>query len=270
MKLTLLQIQEESKNILIYIDSICRQLNLKYVLFWGSLIGAIRHQGFIPWDDDLDIAMPRKDYEKLKCYFMENKEKCKPFELFSIETRDEYPYMLPRICNTNFHLIAENEKDYGMGTFVDIYPMDGAGNGKHKFLYRKACLSTTLYGMKSRLHFQKTFSWKKNILKRIIYFASKMISVNFLQRKLHEYSKKYDYDDSEYVSCLTWCDGGVPLVCRKDDLFTVETVKFEDISVNIPKSYDSLLKQYYGDYMKLPPENQRIGHHYYYIETREN
>lgn len=266
--LTIREIQLETLKILEVIDKISNKIGIKYVLVWGSLIGAVRHKGFIPWDDDLDIMMSRKDYEKLQDYFIKNKDALKPFEFFSKETRNEYPYMIGRICNTNFKMISENEKDYGMGTFVDIYPLDGAGNGKDKFLYKRACLCTTMMGMKTRLHFNKTFSAKKNVLKFIIYQVSKIFSEKFFEKKLIKYGKKYSYESSDYLNVMQWCDGGMTILFKKNIFEDVLYVPFEDLIVPIPKDYDEILRNIYGDYMKLPPENERVGHHYYTIERK--
>lgn len=268
MKLELKDIQNETLSILKEVDKICKELNIKYVLVWGTLIGAVRHNGFIPWDDDLDIMMSREDYNTLKNYFVENKDRLQPLEFFSKDTREEYPYMLGRICNTNFHMISENEKDYGMGTFIDVYPLDGAGNGKDKFLYFRACTACTLLGMKTRLHFQKTFSWKKNIIKRIMYMCSKILSEKKLVKKLVSYSEKYSYENSDYLCCMQWMDGGQIILFKRDVFENISYIDFEGNKFPIPHDYDNILRNVYGDYMKLPPEEQRIGHHYYDIYTK--
>lgn len=90
----------------------------------------MRHKGFIPWDDDVDIMMPRDDYQKLISYFKDNSEKLKPLELFSYYNNEKYPHMISRISDSRYILDVDNEADYGIGLFVDIYPMDGVGNSE--------------------------------------------------------------------------------------------------------------------------------------------
>lgn len=268
MKLETRDIQLKTLDILLVVDKIAKELNLKYVLAWGTLIGAIRHKGFIPWDDDLDIMMPRKDYDKLQEYFVAHYEDLLPYVFFSKDTRNEYPYMIGRVCNTDYLLVAENEKNYDMGIFLDIYPMDGAGNGKHKLFYYKACLTCTILGMKTRLHFAKSFSFKKNVIKFILFQISHLLKEEKLIQKLKKYGKKYDYDTSSMICCMEWMDSGTPILFYKSLFDDVIYTKFENYLFPVPKDFDRVLRNYYGDYMQLPPEKQRVGHHYYEIYTK--
>ena len=268
MYLSLKEIQENTFQIMKKIDAICSELGLTYVLFWGSLIGAVRHKGFIPWDDDLDIAMPRPDYEKLKAFFIQHNNEYDSLKLFCQETRNSYPFMLPRICDLNYHFIDSNMKDYGLGTFVDIYPFDGDGDGRNHFLHFQSQLFTTLMGNKIRLRFVPASNKRNNLKKRVLWFVSKIISFNFMKDKLNRLASTYSYDDSSYVAVLSWMDGGLEFSVKKDDLFDCIRVPFNDASFFIPKNFDALLRKSYGNYMELPPENERIGHHYYQIEKR--
>ena len=265
MELNVREIQQESLKILKVIDKIAKQEKLQYVLFFGSLLGAVRHKGFIPWDDDLDILMFRPDYEKLKSYFISHQSELEPFEFFCPEFRKDYPYMIGRICNTNFSFVADAEKDCGMGTFVDIYPIDGAGNGKHKFTYYESCLLTTIYALKNKTHFIRPFSKMKVLIKGILFFLCRLFPYAFLQNKLRHLSTKFTLASSEYVACMSWMDGGKPVIFKKEDLEKTVLIDFEDGKYPVVKNYEDFLQQLYGDYMQFPPENERVGHHYYKI-----
>ncbi len=126
------EIQDVSLEILKQVADICEELNLRYYLMYGTLIGAIRHHGFIPWDDDVDIMMPRPDYERLLEFFEKNK--IGDLTVFSHENNDRYPYMIARISDDRYVIECENEESIGMGVFIDIYPFDGLGNSREEAL----------------------------------------------------------------------------------------------------------------------------------------
>ena len=111
-KLSLREIQLESYNILLQVKRICEHNNFKYFLTYGTLLGAIRHNGFIPWDDDLDIMMPRSDYERFIQFCIDHHDDLLPYELKHYKTCDQYIYPIARLSNSNFYAQYENAKDY--------------------------------------------------------------------------------------------------------------------------------------------------------------
>ena len=129
-KLSFREVQEASYSVLQHIDTICSDHSWTYFLAYGSLIGAYRDGGIIPWDDDIDIMMPRPDFDKFKAYFIEHSSELMPLKIFDHSVNKNYPHVIPRISDTRYKLVFENEKDYGIGAFVDIYPLDGVGNDK--------------------------------------------------------------------------------------------------------------------------------------------
>lgn len=268
-ELNIKEIQAESLKILLFVDKLCNKLNLNYCIMYGTLIGAIRHNGFIPWDDDVDIAMPRKDYLQLQDYFMKHKNELEPFDFFSKDTKEKYPYMIGRVCNTDFIMKSGIEDDYGMGTFIDIYPMDGAGNGKAVWPFIKSWLLSSMYYMKSRTHFIPSENKYLNIPKRIIYNFVHLFSYDYLRKSLEKLVNRFDYDTSIYVGQMDCFSSGKNNMYLKTDLEETIYHDFEGYQIKIPKNYDKMLRQLYGDYMQLPPEEKRIGHHFYTIYEKE-
>lgn len=264
-ELNIKEIQAESLKILLFIDKLCDKLGLNYCIMYGTLIGAIRHNGFIPWDDDVDIAMNRKDYLKLQEYFVQHKEELSPFEFFSKDTREQYPYMIARVCNTNFIQKSEIEGDFGMGTFIDIYPFDGAGNGKAIYPFIKSQFYSSIYYMKSRTCFIPSEKKHLNLIKRIMFAFAHLYSYKFLRSKLEPLANLYDYETSKYVAQMDRFSAGKANMYLKSDLENTCYHDFEGYKVKIPQNYDVMLRQLYGDYMQLPPEEKRIGHHFYKI-----
>ena len=272
-ELSLQECQKASLEVLKSVSCICINLNLRYFLAYGTLIGAIRHKGFIPWDDDIDIMMPRKDYQKLVEYFECNKKLLKPLELFDIHTHMDYPYMIGRVSDTRYVIETHNEKDCGMGVFIDIYPMDGLGcNLKWAVkVGMKADHLASLCFQSTRLKYEigTTKSIIKKALKLPVYFYAKVRGKQYFVERLEKLSREFSYDTSKYIACIVWLSGG------KRDMFPKawfeETIdcRFENYSFKIPSRYHEILSYIYGDYMKLPPLNEREGHHYYKTYRKE-
>lgn len=126
-ELSVEETQKVSLEILKTVAHICKTIGVRYCLIYGTLIGAVRHHGFIPWDDDLDIMMPRPDYERFLSYFKKHQSEYKHLELFNHDENANYPYMITRISDSRYQINMDNEKPYGMGVFIDIYPYDGLG-----------------------------------------------------------------------------------------------------------------------------------------------
>lgn len=273
-ELTVQEMQAISLEILHTVATICEQQNLRYFLIYGTLIGAVRHHGYIPWDDDVDIMMPRPDYDILLNYLKVHIRDYPNLEVFNREECMEYPYMITRISDNRYVIKMENEKPFGMGIFIDIYPYDGLGNTKKEAIrygLRGDRLSSLCF-QATREHFSMgtTTSLFRKIIKYPVYVVSRIIGKEYFQNRLEKLAKVKEYDSSEYVGCVVWLSGG------KKDIFLRrwfdKTIKmpFDKYEFCVPKFYDEILRHGYGDYMKLPPQKEREGHHYYKVYKKGN
>ncbi|MBQ3543818.1 MAG: LicD family protein [Lachnospiraceae bacterium] len=261
--------QEVSLEILKAITDICEEQNLRYSLVYGTLIGAIRHKDYIPWDDDVDIMMPRPDYDKLLLYLKDHIKEYPNLKVFNREECPEYPYMITRISDDRYVIKMENEKPYGMGVFIDIYPYDGLGKTKEeaiKFGMKGDRISSLCY-QATREHFaiETTTSVFRKIIKYPVYLFAKMIGKDYFQNKLEKLARVKDYDDSEYVGCVIWLSWGAKDIFPRKWFDETIKVPFGKYEFRVPKYYDKVLRHEYGDYMQLPPEKDRIGHHYFKV-----
>lgn len=263
--LTLEEIHEGTLEILKKIISICDGIGVNYFLAYGTLIGAVRHGGFIPWDDDLDLIMLRPDYEKFLDYCRVHEAEMFPFRLMNRRNTPDYPYNISRFCDLRYRMVSEDLPDAGMGMFIDIYPFDGVGNdiaeaertiGKKKWLYMNCFFSAI------RKHFMPS---RKGTLRTIAKFpvhcAAKLIGYRYFLDKLEKLQYRYSFVDSRYVACTVW-DGTLDAT-EKTNYMEYIYLDFAGVKAKAPRNYDALLRATYGDYMRLPPEDKRAPQHEY-------
>lgn len=272
--LTIQEIQKVSLGILNFIAETCDKLKLTYSLMYGTLIGAVRHHGYIPWDDDVDIAMPRPDYESLLNYLLLHKQEIAPFEVFSPKRNVNYPYMIARISDSRYILKVENERNYGIGIFVDIYPLDGLGNSLKEAIHhtKKGSLLSTFCYQAGRIRFSKenTKSWLRTMIKYPIYLVAKFRGIEYYIDKLSRLAIKKDYNKSSYIGCAVWNTDYEKIVFEKVWFDHLIKAPFENNLFYIPAEYDRILSQIYGEYMKLPPASEQNGHHHYQALKKES
>ena len=252
----LLLISEEIKRI-------CEKHSLRYYLDFGSLLGAVRHNGFIPWDDDIDFCMPRPDYVKFT-------EICKTelSERFALRTIGEsnYIYFFNKVDDKTTTLIEDfnRHSDYKGGLYVDIFPLIGLPDGKAaRKRYKRKCRRLSLRANLALLDFSaKKYPWYK----RLIISLFKHVDGRKYLLKLDKLLKKYDYETAKYVSSDVIHNTPVPKsLFEQTDEYAFEGVKFASV-----KDYDGYLKALYGDYMQLPPPEQQVSNHYYTLDMNKS
>lgn len=254
------ELQKVQLDILIFIDKVCKDNDIRYSLSDGTAIGAIRHKGFIPWDDDIDIMMPRPDYEKfLKVIDEANNERYKCYH-FS-KDMPKYHYTFAKVVDLKTYVdeyyFKTNEK---MGINIDIFPLDGINEKtmlkdfkKYKNVERLLYLAT----YKKVIPTNKKY---KTIIKYFAFLFAKMLGINYLNKKAQNIMKKYDWNYSGTCSMYTGLsERKVMPISTFDEFINVE---FEGHMFPIIKDYDTYLTKLFGDYMTPPPKEQQITNHH--------
>ena len=258
------KVKKRLLNLLLEFDKICSDNKLRYSLCGGTLIGAVRHKGFIPWDDDIDVMMPRPDYEKLKKIKLNNnREICFP------ETNSIYPYIYTyaKYYDLDTELIEfPNSKKIKSHIYIDIFPIDGIENdeSKHYIQYKKVNRLAKMHRL-IRISFYNQNNMNYNYIKRIVWKIlwkiSFVIPNNFFIKRIDKYVNSYEFDKCKYVGTLV--AGFGPKERYEKCMFEITKIDFEGHYFSCISGYDKYLKILYGDYMKLPELSKRVACHDY-------
>lgn len=255
-----------------FID-VCEKNDLSYFALWGTGIGALRHGGFIPWDDDIDIALLRKDYEKLLEIF--KRDYSDKYIVVNAEEFNGYPLMTTRITlkNTVFIEHALKNAKCPLGIFLDVYAFDNAPLDKAAFK-KQADKTWFLSKLLILKHVPFPVLPFKGALAKLAHFvtANAWLFLNvfciphkWLYKLCKSSTCKYNNAETGAYAFFSGTDKYNNFF-TKEDLFPLRKIKFEDIELNFPNKLEDSLTHFYGDFMQLPPEEKRKNHFPYKLE----
>lgn len=266
--LSLKKHQEVLYDILYALDDFCEKNNIQYFLGYGSLLGAIRHHGIIPWDDDADVMMERKEYERFQKLIIKNPPT--GFQAYSIYNTPNYYYPFIKFGKKN--TLLEEPLDYmanermEMNINIDIFPLDGCPGETREQAGLYAVTFFPRYLSILREWFNPP-QWHKLIsIKEKVYYLLHLpcrISVfrKMFFKHLFKDATRYSCKETKFYSCISWSFNGARNVHACSFMQTIYRVPFGKRSLPIPSGYDIILQEEYGDYMTPPDEKGKMSTH---------
>ncbi len=250
-------LKEKELSLLKIFIEICEKNGLLYFAVGGTCLGAVRHKGFIPWDDDIDVAMPRGDYDK----FVDLAQSQLPKGCFlqTHETDEDYrnDYAKIRDSSTTFIETSVAKLHINHGVFIDIFPIDGMPTSQ------KEINALERHKRRAKRYLAKDYVLPENALKKTLRKICSLLlhfSTSKILTKLENHYREFPYESSEIVVNHggAW---GEKERCPKSQFGKGVLADFEGIKIRIPENYDEYLTRIYGDYMTPPPESERVPHH---------
>lgn len=269
-KPTLREVQMTQLQILKDVVEVCDRNEIQYFLNFGTAIGAVRHSGFIPWDDDIDIGMARADYERFLT--IAPKELDEKYCIQSLHSHPNSPYIFTkiRLNNTVYRELATRKLKIHSGIFIDIFPYDNISDDEleRRKHFKRTNLWIRLFLWRSipdrSIKTERSIkSYAGHFARKLVHWILRVVPRSFIVDKLEKLMNEYNTIRTESIVCfLSARDYGI----TRDDIFPVKQLEFEGYHFSVPNDIDSFLTKIYGDYMTPPPPERRKRHAVYELE----
>ena len=259
-ELTLDELKIIEFDILKYFDAFCKEHNIRYFLAFGTLLGAIRYKKFIPWDDDIDLLVPREDYDRLIKLFID----CERYQLFAFEKNSNFHYPFAKLCDMTTRKEQAVYKNRGvkLGVEIDIFPLDTWDNDLEKAKIEAKRIKKYQNWLKvTKLDKVLLPNPVRRFLWSMIHPVVKMIGGGFFIKKMIKESNKPEQRGSRYVGAKVWPIYGERGIIPAEAFAESIEIEFEGQMFPVPKGYDIYLTCLYGNYMPEPPKEKQKTHH---------
>lgn len=258
-ELTLQELKEIELDILKVFDAFCKENNIKYYLSHGTLLGAIRYKKFIPWDDDVDLLIPRADYNRMLTLFQDTDR----YRLFAFEKNPEYRYPIAKLCDMTTRK-DEFSYDNGveLGVDIDLFPLDAWDDDLEKAKKEAKYIKKNMgrLGL-TKLKKPDSINPIKRFIKGIVMFFCKMRGSQHYIRKIIKASEKAEQKGNRYLGCKAWCVYGERGIIPAEVFADTVEIEFEGEKFPAPVGWDTYLTCLYGDYLPEPPKEKQKTHH---------
>jgi len=258
-ELTLQELKEIEFDMLMLFDAFCKEHNIKYFLAYCTLLGAVSYKQFIPWDDDVDLLIPREDYNRMISLFKDTER----YRLFAFEKDENYRFPFAKLCDMTTRK-EEMGYDNGieLGVDIDLFPLDAWDDdlekAKKEAKYIKKNMS---YLVLTRLTKPKSTNFIKQFIKGIVMVFCKMFGYKYFIKKILKATVKPEQKGNNYVGAKSWCVYGERGIIPAEAFADSVEIEFEGKKFPAPIGYDTYLTCLYGDYLPEPPKEKQKTHH---------
>ena len=262
--------KEKLLGLLVYFDEVCEKNHLRYYAIGGTFLGAIRHKGFIPWDNDIDVAMPRVDYDKV-VEIISNRNDGFVIETPQSQAKD-YLYSVAKLYDTTTTLIENLKVETVRGVYLDIFPIDGIGNSMEEVSknYKRINFLNNIFAVRTCAIRPQRAWWKNLAIHLANVVPERVFSTKKLLVKLDNLCRKHDFEKSEYVGVLL-TQYGTKYIMPRPLFDKRRRYQFENLTIYGVEDYEAYLSLLFGDWKKLPPKEQQVeGHDYKYIDLNKS
>lgn len=258
-ELSLQELKEIEFDMLKVFDVFCKNNNIKYYLSHGTLLGAIRYKKFIPWDDDIDLLLPREDYDRMISLFEDSEQ----YHLFAFEKNPEYRYPFAKLCD-----MTTRKEEFGydngveLGVDIDLFPLDVWENDPKKAAREVKTIRKNMYCLDlTKLKKPDSKNKLKRTAKGILMACCKTFGSGHFIEKITKAGIRCNPDEKKYLGCKVWCVYGEKGIIPSEVFSDTVEIEFEGQMFPAPIGYDTYLTCLYGDYLPEPPKEKQRTHH---------
>lgn len=259
--LTLDEIKQAEFQLLLCFDDYCRKHQIRYFLSNGTLLGAVKYKGFIPWDDDVDVLVPREDYDRLVASFTDDDN----IKLVSHEREKRYLFPFAKLCDMTI-IKDEPGIDNGvpLGLSLDVFPLDTWDPDPVRAEQEARQIRKLIKGLSlSKLMAPNASKALKRAVQGVLIIASKLRSPGYFLNRIIRTSCQEDQKGSGYLGCKSWCIYGSREILPAEVFADTIEVEFEGSRFPAPAGFDMYLRSLYGDYHQDPPPEKQKSHHHF-------
>lgn len=257
-ELTLQEIKEIEFDLLKVFAEFCKENNIRYYLAHGTLLGAIRYKKFIPWDDDIDLLIPREDYDRLLALFKDNER----YRLFAFEKNPNFRYPFGKFCDMTTRKVEPGyDNGIELGIDLDLFPLDAWDDDLDKATREAKYLHRNIFYLTmSKLQKPDSANLIKCFAKSIVMLYCKLLGSKFFINRIHKISRQGG-PESKYLGCKAWCVYGERGIIPAEAFAGTAEVEFEGEKFPAPIGWDQYLTCLFGDYLPEPPKEKQKTHH---------